>query len=165
MHTIDDLGPRMACASRVAIIFSPKLRALHALACVGMESEEETLLSALDPTFLTRYASKPPSPQKQPTYCDLEVDGFVTNLPVDHGSFQEGSKEKELLHLPSAVLQEKSRGSGLRSAGGIPWMAGPLGQRGASPGISEHPHVKARCHCLGFQGDHEVFLSPSLSHL
>lgn len=46
--------------------------------------------------------------QSQLTYRDFEVDGFVTNLPVDHGGFQEGSKEKELLHLPSAVLPEKS---------------------------------------------------------
>lgn len=74
-----------------------------------MENGEETLLSALDTAFPTRHASKPPSSKKEATYCDFEVDGFVTNLPVDHGSFQEGSKEKELLHLPSAVLQERSR--------------------------------------------------------
>lgn len=46
-------------------------------------------------------------PKGQPTYGDLEVDGFVPNLPVDHGGLQEGSEEEEFLHLPAAVLQEK----------------------------------------------------------
>lgn len=76
--------------------------------------------------------------ETQPTYRDLEVDGFVTNLPVDHGRFQEGSEEEELLHLPSAVLQGKSQGSGFRPARGML----SAGKRGAWPlsasqGVSE----------------------------
>lgn len=108
----------------------------------GKEGEETPLLP-LDPSFPTRRASKPPSPRKKPTYCNLKVDGFVTNLPVDHGCFQEGSKKKELLHLSSAVLQDKSQRSWFGSARGT---LSP-GQRGSLSGPSEHSHKL----CLGFK--------------
>lgn len=100
---------------------------------------EETSLLPLDPSFPTRRASEPPSPRKKPTYCNLKVDGFVTNLPVDHGSFQEGSKKKELLHLSSAVLQDKSQRSWFGSARGT---LSP-GQRGSLSGPSEHSHISS----------------------
>lgn len=72
-------------------------------------------------------------PEKQPTYGDLEVDGFVPNLPVDHGGLQEGSEEEEFLHLPTAVLQEKEipeLRAGARGRGRfIPWDAISKGTR------------------------------------
>jgi len=128
-----------------------------------MENGEEILLSLIS-CIPCQACFKITLPKKQPTYCDLKVDGFVTNLPVDHGSFQEGSKEKELLHLPGAVLQDKSRGLGLRSEGHLGGQV-PLGRLHLAPLSTLTVFFKVTCHCSGFQGDHKSFLSPSLSHL
>lgn len=140
------------CSRPAQVPFQTRRSACHPLAVslrgtctstIAWKRREETLLLALDPSFPTRCASKSPSPRKQPTYCNLKVDGFVTDLPVDHGSFQEGSKKKELLHLSSAVLQEKSQRSWFGSARGT---LSP-GHRGSSSDPSEHSHGL----CLGFE--------------
>lgn len=41
------------------------------------------------------------------TYCDFKADGFVTDLSIDHGGFQEGAKEEELFHFPRGALVEE----------------------------------------------------------
>lgn len=41
------------------------------------------------------------------TYCDLKINWFVSILSVNHGSLQEGSEEKKLLHLASAALWDE----------------------------------------------------------
>ena len=43
------------------------------------------------------------------TYCDLKADGFVADLPVDHGGLQERAEEEELLHLACGGLETQKK--------------------------------------------------------
>lgn len=38
------------------------------------------------------------------TYCNLKVDGFVSNLSVNHSGLEERSEEKEFLNLSCGIL-------------------------------------------------------------
>ena len=44
---------------------------------------------------------------KLQTYCNLEADWFVPDLPVNHGGLQERPEEEELLHFPCGALDGK----------------------------------------------------------
>lgn len=46
---------------------------------------------------------------KLPTYCNLEADWFVPDLPVNHGGLQEHPEEEELLYFPCGALDEETQ--------------------------------------------------------
>ena len=71
------------------------------------------------------------------TYCDLKADGFVADLPVDHGGLPERAEEEELLHLACCGLETQKKHPQI-------WMGGVVVQHSpTSSSTDEVPLSKA----------------------